>query len=129
MATDATKPKILLIEDDAFLVGMYVAKLDLAHLEPLVANEGEVGLKLAKEQQPNLILLDIRLPKMDGFTVLEALKTNPETRDIPVIMLTNMGQQQDKERGLALGAADYLVKVDYEPEEVIEKIQQYIGGV
>lgn len=120
------KPKILLIEDDAFLVGMYVTKLDMAHLEPLVANEGETGLTTAKKEHPDLILLDILLPKMDGFAVLEELKRDPNTRDIPVVMLTNLGQDRDMQRGLAMGASDYLVKADYEPGEVIEKIRGYL---
>ncbi len=124
---DTQKPKILLIEDDAFLVGMYVTKLDFARYEPLVANEGEAGLMIAKQQQPNLILLDVLLPKMDGFRVLEELKRDPATKDIPVVMLTNLGQEQDMARGLMLGAADYLVKVDHEPSEVIDKVRKLLG--
>lgn len=124
---DTQKPRILLIEDDAFLVGMYVTKLDFAHYEPLVANAGEIGLMIAKQQRPDLILLDILLPKMNGFRVLEELKRDPATKDIPVVMLTNLGQEQDMARGLRLGAADYLVKVDYEPTEVIEKIRRLLG--
>lgn len=119
-------PRVLLVEDDTFLVGMYVTKLQLEHFNTLVATEGEQGLMLAKQQLPDLILLDIVLPKMDGFLVLEELKRDPETRSIPVILLTNLGQKKDIERGIALGASDYLIKAHFMPSEVIEKIKKVI---
>lgn len=119
-------PRVLLVEDDTFLVGMYVTKLQLEHFDTLVATEGEQGLMLAKQNAPDLILLDIVLPKMDGFLVLEELKRDPETRAIPVILLTNLGQKKDIERGLALGASDYLIKAHFMPSEVIEKIKKVI---
>lgn len=119
-------PRVLLVEDDTFLVGMYVTKLQLEHFDTLVATEGEQGLMIAKQNAPDLILLDIVLPKMDGFLVLEELKRDPETRAIPVILLTNLGQKKDIERGLALGASDYLIKAHFMPSEVIEKIKKVI---
>jgi len=118
--------RVLLVEDDTFLVGMYVTKLQLEHFNTLVATEGEQGLMLAKQHLPDLILLDIVLPKMDGFLVLEELKRDPETRPIPVILLTNLGQKKDIERGIALGASDYLIKAHFMPSEVIEKIKKVI---
>jgi DNA-binding response OmpR family regulator len=119
-------PRILLIEDDTFLVGMYVKKLELEHFETLVANDGERGLALAKQTPPDLILLDILLPEMDGFLVLEELKRDPNTRGIPVILLTNLSQKKDVERGIALGANDYLIKAHFMPAEVVTKIKTII---
>lgn len=127
MAThDRPFPKVLLIEDDTFLLGMYVTKLQMEHFDTLIATEGEKGLQLAQQHLPDLILLDILLPKMDGFVVLEELKRNPTTRSVPVILLTNLGQKKDIERGLSLGANDYLIKAHFMPSEVIEKIKRLI---
>lgn len=129
MALDGTKPRILLVEDDVFLVGMYVTKLELEGLVTLIANDGDTGLALAKKEHPDLILLDIILPGgMDGFRVLEELKRDATTRDIPVILLTNLGQQREVDRGLSLGAADYLVKAHYMPSEVVERIVGILQG-
>lgn len=119
-------PKILLVEDDTFLIGMYVSKLELEHFQTLVATNGLQGWEMAKQNKPDLILLDIILPEMDGFEMLTELKRNPETRAIPVILLTNLGQKKDIEHGLALGASDYLVKAHFMPSEVIEKIKKVI---
>lgn len=120
-------PKILLIEDDTFLVGMYVKKIDQEHWRSIVANDGDRGLHLAKTEKPDCILLDILLPKMDGFLVLEELKRDPETSTIPVILLSNLGQTKDIERGISLGANEYLVKAHYMPSEVIDRIKKVIA--
>lgn len=127
MNNEGQSAKVLLIEDDAFLLGMYVTKLELEHLQPLVATDGDTGLRLAKQEKPDLILLDIILPGMDGFQVLEDLKADPATKGIPVILLTNLGQERDVERGMALGASDYLVKAHYMPSEVVEKVVKMIN--
>ncbi len=121
------KIKILLIEDDSFLSGMYDTKMKLEGFDVVLAEDGAKGLELAVSQGPDIILLDIILPKMDGFTALKHLKDNPETKKIPVILMTNLGQKEDVERGIALGAQDYLVKAHFMPSEVVEKIRQYLG--
>ena len=121
------KIKILLIEDDSFLSGMYDTKLKLEGFDVVLAEDGAKGLELAVSQGPDIILLDIILPKMDGFTALKHLKENMETKKIPVILMTNLGQKEDVERGIALGAQDYLVKAHFRPSEVVEKIRQYLG--
>lgn len=126
MDTQQQFPTILIVEDDTFLAGMYVAKLELEHFHVAVANEGEEGLRMAREKHPDLILLDVVLPKMDGFVVLENLKRDESTRAIPVILLTNLGQKRDIERGVALGANDYLIKAHFMPSEVVEKIKKVI---
>lgn len=122
------KPKILVVEDDTFLAGMYLTKLSLEGFEVELAGDGREGLKKAKEWLPDVILLDIVLPLMDGFGVLESLKNDSTTRDIPVMLLTNLGQRNDVERGLGLGAADYLIKAHFMPSEVIEKVKRLLRG-
>ena len=118
--------QILLVEDDSFLAGMYVSKLNLEDFKVSLADNGEDGLKLAQEQLPDLVLLDILLPQMDGFEVLKRLKDDPKTAKIPVILLTNLGQKKDVDRGLALGAEDYLIKAHFMPNEVIAKIKKIL---
>lgn len=117
---------ILLVEDDTFLAGMYVTKLNLEGFDVKIADDGEKGLKIAKSEKPQLILLDIILPKMSGFDVLKDLKEDKTTADIPVILLTNLGQREDVQKGLDLGAKDYLIKAHFMPSEVVKKIQTLI---
>ena len=124
--TRTTKPQILLVEDDTFLAGMYVTKLTMEHFQVELATDGEMGLAKAKEMVPDLILLDILLPKMNGFDVLRACKQVPALKDIPVILLTNLGQKSDVTQGLDLGAADYLIKAHFMPSEVVEKIKKLL---
>lgn len=120
------KPKILVVEDDSFLAGMYVTKLGLEGFSVDLASDGKEGLKKAKDWRPDLVLLDIVLPVMDGFTMLESMKKDSDVGTIPVILLTNLGQKNDVERGLALGAADYLIKAHFMPSEVVEKIKRLL---
>lgn len=121
-----SKTKIVLVEDDNFLAGMYVTKLNLDGFDVALASDGERGLKLAREENPAIILLDVVLPKMSGFDVLRDLKSDPKTRDIPVLLLTNLGQRDDVKKGLDLGAVDYLIKAHFMPSEVVDKIKRLI---
>jgi DNA-binding response OmpR family regulator len=123
----ANKVKILLVEDDPFLLSMYTTKFELEGFEVVTAEDGEKGLKLAAKENAGIILLDILLPKMDGFEVLKELKKNQATKDIPVILLTNLSQRDDVEQGLSMGAADYLIKAHFMPSEVVEKIKKILG--
>jgi DNA-binding response OmpR family regulator len=123
----ANKVKILLVEDDPFLLSMYTTKFELEGFEVVTAEDGEKGLKLANKDKADIILLDILLPKMDGFEVLKELKKNQETKDVPVILLTNLSQRDDVEQGLSMGAADYLIKAHFMPSEVVEKIKKILG--
>jgi DNA-binding response OmpR family regulator len=122
----SSKIKIVLVEDDNFLAGMYVTKLNLEGFDVSLASDGEKGLKLAREEHPAIILLDVVLPKMSGFDVLRDLKADAKTRDIPVMLLTNLGQRDDVKKGLDLGAVDYLIKAHFMPSEVVEKIKRLI---
>lgn len=121
------KKTILLVEDDEFLAELYATKLTLEGYKVYLATDGLKGLKLAKEKKPSLILLDILLPKLDGFGVLTQLKKDPETKNIPVILLTNLSQRSEVKRGLDLGAKDYLIKAHFMPSEVVAKIKRIEG--
>jgi len=123
----ANKIKILLIEDDPFLLSMYATKFELEGFEIISADDGEKALKAASKEKPDIILLDVLLPKMDGFEVLKELKKNEETKAVPVILLTNLSQRDDVEKGLALGAVDYLIKAHFMPTEVVEKIKKTLS--
>lgn len=119
--------KILFIEDEFTLQKAMAETLGKEGYEMVQALDGETGLKLANSEKPDLVLLDIILPKMDGFQVLEELKKAEETKTIPVIILTNLGNSEDIERSLSLGATTYLVKSDHGIEDVVEKVKQTIG--
>ena len=116
--------KILVVEDDKFLREMITRKLDRENYEVIQAVDGEQGEEKIKEEHPDLILLDLILPGIDGFTVLERVKQDPEVKDIPVIILSNLGQKSEVERGLKLGAIDFLIKAHFTPGEIIKKIKE-----
>ncbi|MCK5061116.1 response regulator [Candidatus Parcubacteria bacterium] len=118
--------KILLIEDDPFLLSMYSTKFGLENFSVISADDGEKGWQMAEEVRPDIILLDILMPKMNGFEVLEKLKANKKTKNIPVILLTNLNQKDEIERGMTLGADDYLIKAHFMPSEVVEKIKKVL---
>lgn len=118
--------KILIVEDDPTLLEMYSLKLKEEGFTFFAAADGETGLGIALKEKPHVILLDIMMPKMDGFTVLVELKKNQETKNIPVIMLSNLGQKNDVSKGKELGANDYIVKASMTPTQVVEKIKSYI---
>lgn len=121
--------KILLVEDDPLMVRMYQRKLVNDGYETLVAVDGEEGLVKIRSFRPDLVLLDIMMPKLNGLQVLERLKADPTTAKTPVIILTNLGGTQDDiERGLELGAVAYLVKSAYRPDEVIAKVKEILEG-
>lgn len=118
--------KILIIEDDKFLRELIVRKVASEGFDVSEAVDGEEGVKLIKEMKPELILLDLILPGIDGFEVLGKVKEDPSLAQIPVIILSNLGQKEDIERGLKLGAVDYLVKAHFTPGEIIEKIKSIL---
>jgi DNA-binding response OmpR family regulator len=122
------KKKILIIEDDPFLLSMYVTKLEANGFMVASEENGENGIGKIKKEKPDLLLLDILLPGKDGFEILEEMKKNDELKDIPVILLTNLGQRKDVEKGLELGAVDYLIKAHFTPSEVITKISKVLQG-
>ncbi len=119
--------QILIVEDDIFLSGIYQKKFEVEGFSVIIADNGEKGCNEAKKKKPDLILLDILLPKLDGFAVLKKLKADCETKNIPVILLTNLGQKDDVEKGIEMGAVDYLIKVHFKPSEVVEKVRKVLG--
>ena len=118
---------ILIVEDDKFLRELMVQKLVKEGFNIIEAVDGEEGVKKTKEEKPGLILLDLILPGIDGFEVLARIKADPETKQIPVIILSNLGQREDVDRGMTLGATDYLIKAHFTPGEIIEKIKNIIS--
>ncbi len=114
---------VLLVEDDSFLANIYKTKFEMEKFKVTLAQNGEEGLEMAEKKKPDIILLDILMPKMDGFAVLEELKKKSATKDIPVILLTNLGQKDDVERGLEMGAVDYLIKAHTKPSETVQKVK------
>ncbi len=120
---EAKKTHVLIVEDDEFLANIYKTKFEMEGFRVTHADNGEMGLDEAKKKRPQIILLDILMPKMDGFAVLEKLKADKNTKDIPVILLTNLGQKDDVERGLEMGAVDYLIKAHFKPSETVAKVR------
>jgi two-component system, OmpR family, alkaline phosphatase synthesis response regulator PhoP len=123
--------KIMLVEDDAILVEMYQAKFELEGHGVTVATNGEECLELLENNTPELILLDILMPKINGFHVLKEIKKQPQLRQIPVILLTNLGEAEvdmNKELAGALGVSDYLIKSHHTPDEVVEKVVKILSA-
>lgn len=118
------KIKILLIEDEEMLANMYEVKFKNEGYDLVKAMDGSQGLEMAKSVMPDFILLDIIMPKMDGFSVLKTLKEDAVTKNIPVMLLTNLGQDEDVERGKQLGAVGYLVKANITPSEVVASVKR-----
>lgn len=120
--------KILLAEDDETISWIYKSKLESEKYNVVVAVNGAEALTLAKSENPDLMLLDVIMPQLDGFSVLDELKKDPATNKIPVVMLTNLGTEEDKIKGEKLGAVDYLVKASLTPSQIIEKIKKYLNN-
>ena len=122
MATTG-RGKILIIEDDASFRRVYHDMFETAGYQVLVAENGELGWDLAKAEKPDLIMLDLVLPGLHGFAVLKYIRDDNETKNIPVIITTALGEQDDIRKGIELGANDYMVKGFFTPREVLSKIR------
>ncbi|MFZ0921226.1 MAG: response regulator [Candidatus Dormiibacterota bacterium] len=120
--------KVLLIEDDAAAGEMYRLRLAADGYTVVIARDGEEGLRMASDEAPDFIYLDLRLPGLDGFEVLERLRAQPGTTHIPVIILTNYGEPELRERGLKLGALEFLVKAETTPAELSDRVDQSRGS-
>jgi CheY-like chemotaxis protein len=118
--------RVLFIEDDPTVAQMYKLKLELDGYQVTMAKDGEEGLQLASDVRPDIIFLDIRLPKMDGFAVLERLRGNEQTRHIPVVILSNYGERELVERGLKLGALEYLIKSQTTPANLSRGVEGWL---
>lgn len=123
MANAGSKKKIMIVEDDSFVMDIYQTKLEQEGYEVVGAANGVEALKKLQEIRPDLILLDIIMPYMDGLEVLKKIKDDQGLRNIPIILLTNLSQKEEIDKGLGLGADDYLIKSHFTPSEVLEKIK------
>lgn len=118
--------KILIIEDDKFLRELVTRKLSGEGFDIVEAVDGEDGMRKIKEKKPDLVLLDLILPGIDGFEFLSKAKEDPSVSSIPIIILSNLGQREEVDKGLKMGAADYLIKAHFTPGEIIEKIKNIL---
>ncbi len=127
MAIDLSKQSIIVVEDESFLSKVLAERLEdegFGHID--VAGNGEEALVMIKNHNPNIVLLDMILPKMNGFEVLEILQADPKLKKIPVLVLSNLGQDQDIEQAKKLGARDYIVKSNFSLQKVVEKIMSIL---
>lgn len=118
--------KILLIEDEEIMIDLLLKKLIQEGFQVNVAKDGQRGLEMMKEDKPDLILLDVIMPKMGGFEVMEEINKDSELRKIPVIIVSNSGQPVELDKAKKLGARDWLIKTEFNPQEVIDKINKQI---
>lgn len=121
---------IMLVEDDALIAEMYQAKFELEDHRIVVAGNGQEALRILEDYHPQIILLDILMPKVNGFHVLKEIKKRPNLRLIPVILLTNLGEREvdmNRELAQALGVNDYLIKSHHTPDEVVAKVMQALS--
>jgi DNA-binding response OmpR family regulator len=118
--------KILIVEDEEILANVLKEKFEKEKLGVLVANDGESVLAMAKELRPDIILLDLILPAKNGFEVLKELKADADLKNIPVVVLSNLGQDEEIKSALKLGAEDYLVKTQHPVKEVVERVKAYL---
>ena len=121
-----SKKTILIVEDEAILRELLEEKFLGEDFIVHVAVDGEEGLKKARAEHPDIILLDILMPKLDGFAVLNLLKKDTSTKRIPVILLSNLGQEDDIKEGLRSGAVDFLIKANFDLPAVVKKVQNYL---
>ena len=126
MDEQSKMPKILIIDDDPFILDMYVLKFKERGFDVESARDGQEGIKKAEDYKPDAILLDVVMPALDGFDVLEKIKNDPKMRSIKTILLTNLGQKEEVERGTALGADEYIIKAHFTPSEVVEKVKKLL---
>jgi len=123
MDSESKQPTVLLIEDDTDQIFLYQSKFELEGFEFISSRTGDEGIAKAKTQKPDVILLDLVLIAESGIDVLEKLKKDEATKNIPVLILTNLVQKEKKEKALKLGAADFLIKTDMMPSDVVKKVK------
>ncbi|MBU2025850.1 MAG: response regulator [Patescibacteria group bacterium] len=120
------KRKILIVEDDEMLIEIYKKKFEKGDFELIFVKDGKQAMREAKSKKPDLILLDLVMPEIDGFQALSFLKEDPETKDIKVVITSNISQESEKRKAMELGAADFLVKSNFDLSQLAEKIREYI---
>ena len=118
--------KVLIVEDDSLIVKVYSTRLKSSGHNVFTAEDGEVGLELAKKIIPDVILLDLMLPKLSGLEVLAELKKNPKTSKLPILVYSNLGREKEIQEAKNLGAAEFITKADSTPQQVVAKIEAYL---
>lgn len=118
--------KILIIEDEEVIINLLQKKVIREGYQVSIARDGEEGLRIMGEEKPDLVLLDIIMPKLGGFEVMEEMQKNSELKKIPVIVISNSGQPVELDRAQKLGAKDWLVKTEFDPQEVIDKVKKQL---
>ena len=124
MAEDKKKT-VLIIEDDIFLIKAYQVKFEKEGIDAVVANDGKEAMGFLDKEPVSVVILDLMLPGMSGFDILEAIRKNSKWKKVPVIILSNLGQQEDIDRGKALGANEYFIKTNIKINEIVEKVKKY----
>jgi len=122
-----TPAKILVIEDDPFLSNLLKLRLQKEQMEVISAVDGDEAIKKLNEAEPDLILLDLILPKKSGFEVLESISKNPSLKDKPVIIISNLGQTSDIQKGKELGAVEYFVKAKISIDDLVSKVKEFLN--
>ncbi|MBU3925835.1 response regulator [Patescibacteria group bacterium] len=117
------KKLVLIIEDDKFFQALVSKRLINEGFDVITASDSKEALKVLEEKKPALILLDLILPLLSGFEILSIIKKDERTKDIPVIVLSNLGQKEEVEKAMALGAKDFMIKVNFTPEEIVRKVK------
>jgi DNA-binding response OmpR family regulator len=123
---EVQKPLILVVEDDVFIASVHSRKLAKEGFEVMMAGDGEEALEVARKRKPDMIFLDLIMPKKDGFETLKELKADPDLKDVKVIVLSNLSQEEDKQRVLDMGALDYVVKANVSFREIIDLVKNNI---
>lgn len=118
--------KILLIEDDSLIVKIYTTRLKADGYEIVSAEDGEKGIEVAQHEKPDLILLDVMMPKVDGFTVIQTLRADEQFKNTPIIMYSNLAQEAESKRAIEVGATEFITKANISPTELVNKIKSYI---
>lgn len=118
--------KILFIEDDPLIVKIYTTRLTADGYQVLSAENGEEGLRVAKTEIPDLVVLDIMMPRVDGFGVLEKLRAHEQMKTKPILVYSNLGQEEEIERAKKMGATEFIIKANLSPTEMVEKIKHYL---
>lgn len=126
--SNAGQKKVLIVEDDRGLAKVYITRLQAEGFDIRHVDDGEQALQAAKDYQPDIILLDVMMPKISGFDVLDIIRNTPETAHLKVIMLTALSQDSDMQRAKELGVNDYLVKSQVVIADVVEKIKYHLGA-
>ncbi len=122
------KIKILLVEDEPMLSNVYEIKLEKSGFDVIKAGNGNEGFSLAVTELPQLILLDILMPDIDGYGMLKKLKAEGITKNIQVVIFSNLSQKEEIEKGLRLGARDFIIKTSITPSELVAKVKEYLKG-